>query len=147
MMKAARQTWRQIVGERGVLTDESTSQELEDEAEWIQNTTVTVLDTYCKRVRIVARSKRWWNESIQQRRKDLSAVKRRRRGGMASKKEVKEARRLMRKEIREAKRRTWEEFLEAAAGDNVWSVMNYTKPMREMTVPAIRCRRKHHPHT
>ena len=35
------------------------------------------------------------------------------------------------------KRRTWEEFLHKADGNNVWSVMTYTKPQRGTAVPTI----------
>jgi hypothetical protein len=134
----AREVWGKIAARRPILTDESPVAQLEEEAEWIQDLAVKVLDQFCKKIRACARSKRWWNESIEQRRKALGRAKRRRRSGHIAKAEVKVARRELRREIRQARRRTWEEFLEAAAGTNVWSVMSYTKPMRESTVPTIR---------
>ena len=49
----------------------------------------------------------------------------------------KEAGKAPRNEIRKAKRRTWEEFLHKADGNNIWSVMTYTKPQRGSEVPTI----------
>ena len=51
--------------------------------------------------------------------------------------EVKKAGRALRNEIRRVKRKTWEEFLHKADGNNVWSVMTYTRPQRGTSVPTI----------
>ena len=50
---------------------------------------------------------------------------------------VKEAGKALGNEIRNAKRRTWEEFLHKADGNNIWSVMTYTKSQRGSVVPTI----------
>ena len=51
--------------------------------------------------------------------------------------EVRETSKELRNAIRRAKRRTWEDLLHKADGNNVWSVMTYTKPQRSTAVPTI----------
>ena len=58
-------------GVRPILSDDSTVEELEDEIEWIQNTLIDILNEHCKVVTICARSKRWWNDDIKEKKKTL----------------------------------------------------------------------------
>jgi hypothetical protein len=136
--KAAATEWKAETQGRPVLSDESEEEEVEEEAEWIQGALARVLDNHCKKIKVCAKSKRWWRESIDEKRRLLGIIRGRRQSGRATAKEVREARRALREDIRQAKRTTWEEFLHAASGNNVWSVMRYTRPMRETTVPTIR---------
>ena len=98
---------------------------------------VDFLDENVRKVTICARSKRWWNKEIVEKRKLLGRAKRRlrrcRKEGLEFELEeregaVKWAEKALRNEIRKAKRRTWEDFLHRADGNNVWSIMTYTKP-------------------
>ena len=108
---------------------------------------VKFLDANVRKITICARSKRWWNKEIKGKRKELGKAKRRLRrcrregldsGGRREEEEaVREAGRALRNEIRKAKRKTWEEFLHKADGNNVWSVITYTKPQRGTSVPTI----------
>jgi ribonuclease HI len=136
--KAAAADWRSRAAGRPVLSSESSAEAAEAEAQWIQSELTALMDVHCKKIRICARSKRWWRESIDEKRRLLGVLRGRRRTGRATAKEVRKARAALRADIRDAKRTTWGEFLHAAADDNVWSVMRYTKPMRETTVPTIR---------
>lgn len=51
---------------------------------------MSILGEHVRVITICARSKRWWNENIRNKRKELSRAIRRRRG-VASQEEVKEA--------------------------------------------------------
>ena len=54
---------------RPTLSDSSTAEDLADEIEWIQATLVSLLNERTRRITICPRSKRWWSEDIQSRRK------------------------------------------------------------------------------
>ena len=94
-----------------------------------------------------ARSKRWWNKEIGEKRKLLGRAKRRLRRcwreGLELELEeeeegaVKRAGKALRNGVGGAKRRTWEDFLHRADGNNVWSVMTYTRPQRGTAVSTI----------
>jgi hypothetical protein len=137
---ARREAGREWVGrlaDRPRLHDDSPRAELEDEAVRVQEATVAVLNGHAKKITLCARSKRWWNEEIAQRRRELGRAKRRWRARKGTRREVREAKRIWQKAIREAKRRTWEEFLQNAKDDEVWSVIRYTKPNKVTSVPTI----------
>lgn len=146
MLEMKWQKAREAEAARPILSDESAQQELEDEIRWLQKKLVSFLDENVRKITICARSKRWWNKEIEGKRKELGKAKRRlrrqrRKGskeGLREEEEaVREAGRALRNEIRRAKRRMWEEFLHKADGNNVWSIMTYTKPQRGTTVPTI----------
>jgi hypothetical protein len=135
--KDASQEWALALSGHAPLTDESTRAELEAQATDLQQATVNMLNKFAKKIKLCARSKRWWSEEIAQRRRDLGRAKRHWKAGRAPRREVREAKRLWQKAIRDAKRRTWEDFLGSATGSEVWSVIRYTKPSRVSTVPTI----------
>jgi hypothetical protein len=58
----AQKYWRDKSSKRPILTEESSEDELQKEAEWIQRNFVNHLNKCCKKVKVCARSKRWWNE-------------------------------------------------------------------------------------
>ena len=106
-------------GVRPILDDTSTVEELEDEIEWIQSTLIDILNEHCKVVTICARSKRWWNDDIKEKRRTLGRTVRkwkRERGGYA---EVKEAKKALKRAIKKARRECWEGFLNRAEGDDI----------------------------
>ena len=57
---------------------ESTGDDVESEPEWCQDALRKVLDATAKKKRICARSKRWWNGEITERRSQLGRERRRR---------------------------------------------------------------------
>ena len=106
-------------GVRPTLDDTSTVEELEDEIEWVQSTLIDILNQHCKVATICARSKRWWNDEIREKRKTLGRTTRRwkREGGGYA--EVKEAKKILRRAIKKARRECWEDFLNQAEGDDI----------------------------
>jgi len=67
--EAAAKLWMELAKERAQLDAECTADEGEQEAAWCQEAMGNVLNTTAKKIRICARSKRWWNANIKKRRK------------------------------------------------------------------------------
>jgi hypothetical protein len=77
--KAAEKLWMELAKERAHLDAECTADEVEQEATQSQEAMGKVLDGTAKKIRIRAKSKRWWNANIRARRKAVGREKRRRR--------------------------------------------------------------------
>jgi len=84
----AQKYWRNKSLKRPVLTEESSEDELQMEAECIKRNFANHLNRYCKKVNVCARSKRWWNEEIAEKRRILGSLKRARRRGEATQQQV-----------------------------------------------------------
>ena len=133
-------TWKILVGgeERPNLSDTSEREEVREEIDWIQARLIQLLNKETKRITICARSKRWWNEEIRACRKVVGrAERKRKRREEGWRQTLREAKRDLQNAIRKAKRKTWTEFLEAAAGKEVWTVLRYIGPPRSNCVPTI----------
>jgi len=76
--KAAKKLWMELAKERAHLDVECTADEVEQEAAWCQEAMGNLLDATAKKIRICAKSKRWWNADIRERRKAVGREKRRR---------------------------------------------------------------------
>ena len=97
-----------------------------------------MLNKETKKITICARSKRWWNEDIRMCRKKVGrAERKRKRREEGWRQALRIVKRYLKEAIRKAKRKTWTEFLEAAAGKEVWSVLRYVGPPRSNCVPTI----------
>jgi hypothetical protein len=85
---------------------------------------------------LCARSKRWWNEIIEAKRKALSQAKRQQyeEGGLER---FRNARREMKNEIRKSKRKMWQNFLMNAQYDDVWRALEFTKPAMNIALPVL----------
>ena len=132
----AKREWQSQMAGRP-LSDTAGVDQLEEEAQHIQDSMVRVLDMHARKIRLCARSKKWWSEVIQERRRDLGRVSRLKRRGRADQAAIRQARNAYKKEQRAAQKQSWEKFLDNAKGENVWSVAQYTKPNRVTTVPTI----------
>jgi endonuclease/exonuclease/phosphatase family metal-dependent hydrolase len=115
----AGEDWKRRVGHRPLLDEQSTPQDIDNEAAFIRTQLHTTLDAYAKPVRITARSKRWWNDEIGEQRKALGQAIHRYRMETGTYEQVKQARRKLAGKIRHAKRTCWEEFLQNARGHEV----------------------------
>jgi hypothetical protein len=122
------------------LTEESSDDELQKEAEWIQRNFANHLNRCCKKVKVCARSKRWWNEEIAENRRILGSLKRARRRGEATQHQVKKQRSNVRRIIRQSKTKMWQEFLSSPTRDQVWQALRYTKPGGQQTIKALKSR-------
>ena len=132
--------WRALVGEeeRPILTDTSDRDEVREEIDWIQGRLVQLLNKETKKITICARSKRWWNEDIRTCRRRVGAAERKRKKREEGwRQALRRAKKDLHDAIRKAKRKTWTDFLEAAAGKEVWSVLRYIGPPRSNCIPTI----------
>ena len=133
-------TWRALVDgeERPTLDDTSEKDDVRAEVDWIQERLIHLLNKETKKNTICARSKRWWNEDIRSCRKKVGEAERKRKQREKGwRQALRTIKRDLREAIRKAKRKTWTEFLEAAAGKEVWSVLRYVGPPRSTCVPTI----------
>jgi len=103
--KAAEKLWMELAKERAHLDAECTADEVEHEAAWCQKAMGKVLDATAKKIRICAKSKRWCNADIRERRKAVGREKRRRRNSEQAAK----AKAELQKSIRQSKRKMWSE--------------------------------------
>jgi len=62
--EAAEVLWTELAKERAHLDAECTADEVEQEAAWCQEAMGNVLDATAKKIRICARSNRWWKADI-----------------------------------------------------------------------------------
>jgi hypothetical protein len=51
--------------------------------------------------------------------------------------DIREKQKALWQEIQQEKRQAWEDFLNAAEGDNVWAVVRYTKPKNINSIPTV----------
>ena len=120
------------------LTEESSEEDLQNEAEWIQRNCANHLNKCCRKVKVCAKSKRWWNEEITENRRILGSLKRARRRGEATQQQVKKQRSNVRRIIRQSKTKMWQDFLSSATRDQIWQALRYTKPGGQQTTKALK---------
>jgi len=85
-----------------------------------------------KKIRICARSKRWWNGEINERRSALGREKRRGKSSEAAAHTKAE----LQRSIRQSKNRTWNEYLLNLSGGEVWRAARFANPPVGATVEA-----------
>jgi len=122
------------------LDEKSSEEDLQKEAEWIQRNFVNHLNRCCKKVKVCARSKRWWTAEIAENRKILGSIMRARKKGEASQQQVRKQRSNLRKMIRQSKTEMWRKFLTSATRDQVWQALRYTKPGGQQMTKTLRSR-------
>jgi len=123
-----------------MLNEESNAEDLQREADWIQQNFVNHLNKHCKKIKVCARSKRWWTQEIVENRKILGSIKRARKRGEASQQQVRKQRSNLRRMIRKSKMEMWQKFLSTASREQVWQALRYTKPGGQQTTKALRSR-------
>jgi len=138
--KKAQKEWKDKSSKRPVLDENSSKEDLQKEAEWMQRNFVNHLNRHCKKVKVCARSKRWWTVEIAENRKILGAIKRARKKGEASQQQVRKQRSNLRRLIRQSKTEMWRKFLTLATRDQVWQALRYTKPGGQQTTKTLRSR-------
>ena len=92
---------------RPMLDEKSSEEDLQKEAEWILRNFVNHLNRCCKKVKVCARSKRWWTAEIAENRKILGSIKRARKKGEASQQPVRRQQSNLRRMIRQSKTEMW----------------------------------------
>jgi len=138
--KKAQKYWKDKSSKRPVLDEKRSGDDLQGEAEWIQQNFVNHLNRCCKKIEVCARSKRWWTAEMAENRMILGSIKRTRKEGEASQQQVKRQRSNLRRMIQQSKTEMWRKFLTSATRDQVWQALRYTKPGGQQTTKALRSR-------
>jgi len=123
------------VGRTLVLSDDSTKQEVVEAAGSLREAMTVTLDEHARKKRWSSRSNPWWCEELKELRKDLGRARRKWRVAGISR--VKAARREFRRAIRKAKRDCWNQFLQEADGNKVWTAVRYTMLRIDKTGQAL----------
>ncbi|POS87202.1 hypothetical protein EPUL_001602 [Erysiphe pulchra] len=76
-IKQAEKDWQELAKDRPVANENRTSLELDEEAEWIEKSLKSVLDMNAKKLRVCARSKRWWTAEVSEKRAIYKECRRR----------------------------------------------------------------------
>jgi len=136
----ARKEWKDKSSKRPVLDEKSSEDDLQMEAEWIQQNFVNHLNRCCKKVKVCARSKRWWMVEIAENRKILGSITRAGKKGEAMQQQVRKQRSNLGRMIRQSKTEMWKKFFTSATKDQVWQALRYMKPGGQQTTKALRSR-------
>jgi hypothetical protein len=129
--------WLTASKTRPTLDDFSFCEDIESETLWTEETLTNILNQKARWIRLCARSKRWWSDTIDANRKAVSQAKRRRHeSGGADR--LHAARAAVKTEIRKAKQEMWQNVLSNAQQDDVWRAWEFTKPAMNMALPALR---------
>jgi len=131
--EAAEKLWMELVKERNQPDAECTEDEVAQEAAWCQEAMSSVLDTMAEKIRICARSQRWWNADIKERRRMVGRERMRR----WHSEEAARAKAELQKSIRQSNRTMWGDYLQNLSGAERWRALRYVKPRAGTTVEAI----------
>jgi len=112
---------------------ESTGDNFESEADWCQKALSKVLDITAKKLRICARSKRWWNGEIKERRSQLRSEHRRRCRSAATVPSQAE----LQKSIWRAKDRMWNDYQKTLRGAEVRRAAKFANPRAGAALDAL----------
>ena len=149
-MREAGKRWHMLCEGRPLIEAQSaTAEELEAEANWLQDNLKAVLDRHAPGTSTRAHSKRWWTEEIKQERRVFGRARRAYKNSRVSFDEYCRVRNEYYRHIRKAKRLAWERFLEGvfptgegaelvADPEKCWKALRYTKPQVPSYTPAIR---------
>jgi len=131
--EAVEKLWMELAKGRAQLDAEYTEDEVEQEAAWCQEAMSSVPDTTVKKISICARSKRWWNADIEERRKTVGKERRRR----WNSEEAAWAMAELQKSIRQFTRKMWGYYLKNLRGAEMRRAARYANPRAGMTVEAL----------
>jgi len=128
--EAAEKLWRELAKERAQQDAECTEDEVEQEAAWRQEAMSSVLNATAKIIRICARSKKWGNTDLKERRRTVGKERRRRRNleeAACAKAELLQLFPL-------SKRKMWGVYMQNLKGAEVWRAALYANPRAGMTM-------------
>ena len=86
------------------------SQDLDDEVEWFEAKLSQLLDRHAKITRVGSYSKRWWNKEVAEARRVWAQDKKKYRGNVSFKEELRQARNAYYHTIHKVKREYWPNF-------------------------------------
>jgi hypothetical protein len=131
-LETAEKLWMDLVKERAHLDAECTEDEVEQEAAWCQDAMSSVPNATAKNNRIRAKSKRWLNTDIKDRRNVVGREKKRQNSDGAARAKAK-----LQNSIRQSKGKMWCDYLLNLRGAEVWRAARYANPWVSMTVEAL----------
>jgi hypothetical protein len=123
----------ELVKKRAHLSAECTEEEVEQEASWCQEAMSSVLNATAKKIRVCAKSERWWNADLKEMRKAVGREKRRRQNSG----EAARAKAELQKSIGQSKRQICSEYLQILLGAEVWRAAHYPNPQASRTMKAL----------
>ena len=63
-LQAAQSEWTNLSQNRHIIDNFCTQQDLDGEVSWVESSVTSILNSYCKPIRITPFSKKWWNSEI-----------------------------------------------------------------------------------
>jgi hypothetical protein len=123
----------ELANERTQLDAECTEDKVEQKAAWCQEAMSSILDATEKKMRICARSKRWWNADIKGRRRTVGRERKRRRHS----EEAAWSKAELQNSIWQSKRRMWGHYVQNLRGVKVWRAARYANPRVCTTMEAL----------
>jgi hypothetical protein len=142
-LKAASDTWNELASSQPRLIDSCSLEDVEKEAEWVEESLTKVLNLHTKPIKLCARSKRWWGPVTVAARGAYSKARKAYQAGEISEEDHREARKAYYTAIRKAKRECWEAFLQGTDEGSLtdqkrcWAALRYTKQSTSGTTPAL----------
>jgi len=122
--EAAEMLWMELVMDRAQLDANCTEDEEEQEAAWCLEAMSSVPDAMAKKIRMCARSTRWWNADMKERSGMVGRERRRR----WNSEEAARAKAELQKSIRQSKRKMCGDYLQNLRGAKLWRAARYAKP-------------------
>ena len=138
-LKEAEDYWRNRICSIPSLRKGAEWTEIEQWADHLQRSTILTLNRFVERLRICARTKRWWSPEIRIARKRVGKARKKwqRTRNSADYQEYRMVRNSFSQQIREAKKECWSNFLGRATGDDLWTVIRYTRGRRTNVIPTL----------
>ena len=142
-LEAVGRSWTKLSNTRPRLTDSCSLGDVENEAEWVEESLTEVLNTHTRKIRLCARSKRWWSPQVVEARNAYSRAYKAYQAEEISEEERREARKEYYTAVRKAKRECWEAFLQGTDEGSIveqkrcWVALRYIKPNASGTTPAL----------
>ena len=161
--RAAKIMWNQLSGQRPLVNEGSNYLDLDGEAQWISDTFTTVLDQHFRKLRVCARSKRWWSQDISESRSRFKAIRRQFQRQLIPIEVYKEERNTYYRKIRKARDQCFENWIQGEEetyeptcqnllpentqlcrqirneeNERCWKALQYTKEWTVNVTPALR---------
>lgn len=160
--KAMEEQWKMFAAKRPKISEKSNREELDLEAQWITDTLTHIFNLFRKPLRVCARSKRLWNESVSQARTKFKACRREYQRQLISSSQYKAQRDSYYRELRKAKEKCFENWIQGYSDiprwrseevtlenkqqqlqrrsedeQRCWTVLRYTKSWTSPVTPAL----------
>ena len=151
-LQAAQSEWTNLSQNRHIIDNFCTQQDLDGEVSWVESSVTSILNSYCKPIRVTPFSKKWWNSKVAEARKIWAREKKLWRKVTPSREKLKQAYNAFYHLVQRVKRECWQKFLmddeEIPEGNKAkthledknrcWKALQYIKPRTNRTTPALK---------